>query len=202
MPNYSAPHLFLEPLADFPLVPCRPGACALASRSVAQLFAQMKRLYLFIFKRKEKTFVRVALTSLPVALARHFAGALTRRRTRTGRMPCFVGPSRGFAGGVTTTTTTTHAAGRTDARAIARGTKLLEWRGRGGTVLFIARPPPAGVTPPKVRWTSAASSLYPEEFHFPKVGRESPGRSHSSAFLGILATKVARVVKNIVCFER
>ncbi len=35
-------------------------------------------------------------------------------------------------------------------------------------------PPPSRVTPPQVRWSSAASSLFPKEFHFPKVESHSP----------------------------
>lgn len=44
--------------------------------------------------------------------------------------------------------------------------------------------PSLSVTPPQLRWTFAASSLFPTEFHFPKVESHSPAccQLHSSSF--------------------
>lgn len=102
----------------------------------------------------------------------HLVGAQTRRWQQTGRVPCFVGPSHSFAGSVTTTP----AAGRTDAltHRRSRGTPSCLIRGGGRAVLFflflfyrLNPPPPPPIEVPSP--TLAASSLYPKEFHFPKV---------------------------------
>lgn len=61
-----------------------------------------------------------------------------------------------------------------------REEKLLRRRGRRAAAYNAPDPPPpppAPVTPPQVRWTSAASSLFPEELRFPKVAVETTVRS-------------------------